>query len=223
MDQKVFCSICGKENEPGAKFCVFCGSKVNIPGAQQTEPVVEAAAEPSVEAAVEPSVEPAAEPVVEVTETVESTATEQTKAVEQTTAVNNTYSQNVAQNVATTTTGAQQYYYTENSVTDNGYKGVAIASLICGIVSLLCCCCGGFNFLVAIAAVVLGIVALVKKFSGKGMAIAGIVCGGIAVLLTLIVMITSASSASILSEVFGPEFEDTLEEIYDDMGMDYDF
>lgn len=190
MEQKVFCSNCGKENEPGAKFCVFCGSQVIDSAVQQEEPIAEAVTEPA-EAGV----------------------------------ANDTYSQPVA----TATAQPQQYYSTESLKEDNGYKGVAIASLICGIVALLCCpiscvsCCGGFNILVAIAAVVLGIIALVKKFTGKGLAIAGIVCGGIAVVGIIIMLITGASSASAMSDILGSDFEDALEEIYDDMGMDYDF
>lgn len=197
MEQKVFCSNCGKENEPGAKFCVFCGSQVIASEVQQEEPIVEAVTDPA-----ETVAEPAEAGVA-----------------------NDTYSQPVA----TATVQPQQYYSTESLKEDNGYKGVAIASLICGIVALLCCplscasCCGGFNILVAIAAVVLGIIALVKKFTGKGLAIAGIVCGGIAVVGTIIMLIAGASSASAMTDILGSDFEDALEEIYDDMGMDYDF
>lgn len=54
--------------------------------------------------------------------------------------------------------------------TDPG-KGMAIASLVCGLVSLLCC--GG---IVAILAVVFGIIAK-KKGSTSGMATAGLILG----------------------------------------------
>lgn len=195
MEQKIFCSNCGKENEPGAKFCVFCGSQVIASVVQQEEPIVEAVTDPA---------ETVAEPA-------------------EAGGANDTYSQTVA----TATAQPQQYYSTESLKEDNGYKGVAIASLICGIVALLCCwcasCCGGFNILVAIAAVVLGIIALVKKFTGKGLAIAGIVCGGIAVVGTIIMLIAGNSLANAVYDITGADFEDALEEIYDDMGMDYDF
>lgn len=61
-----------------------------------------------------------------------------------------------------------------------GGKGMAIASLILGILSLLCCCIG-FPF--AIVGLILAIISLVKGKDGKGLAIAGlitsIVCLGI--------------------------------------------
>ena len=58
-------------------------------------------------------------------------------------------------------------------------KGMAIGSMVCGILSLVCCCFDYLSVILAIVALVLGIIVLVKKQGGKGMAIAGIVCGGI--------------------------------------------
>jgi hypothetical protein len=64
---------------------------------------------------------------------------------------------------------------------------MAIASFVCGLLSiLLCCCCGGFPF--NILGVVFGIIGLnqIKSDptqSGKGMAIAGIILGGFSLLM----------------------------------------
>lgn len=66
-----------------------------------------------------------------------------------------------------------------------GNIGLAIASMVCGIVSIVCCCMWLFSLMLAIAAIVLGIIALNKKYDGKGMAIAGIITGGIGFLLSL--------------------------------------
>ena len=61
----------------------------------------------------------------------------------------------------------------------------SILSLICGIVSILCCCSFIFSLIVGIAAVVFGIITLKNGYDGIGMAIAGIITGGIAVVIIL--------------------------------------
>ena len=71
------------------------------------------------------------------------------------------------------------YDYTQ----ENGYvepvktgnSGVAIAALICGIVSLISCC--NLFYIFSIAAIVLGIIGLCQTNRPKGMAIAGLVMG----------------------------------------------
>jgi hypothetical protein len=67
---------------------------------------------------------------------------------------------------------------------------LATISLVCGIVSLpASCCCGIFALPASIGAVVCGIVALGKinksqgTIGGRGLAIAGIVCGSVGALL----------------------------------------
>ncbi|MBU0469754.1 MAG: DUF4190 domain-containing protein [Candidatus Omnitrophica bacterium] len=72
--------------------------------------------------------------------------------------------------------------------------GIAIASLVCGcffIIPLL-------GFLLSVAAIVLGIVALVKinknqeMYQGKGLAISGIVLGGLGILILPIIALLAA-------------------------------
>ena len=70
-------------------------------------------------------------------------------------------------------------------------NGMAIASLICGILTLvLGFCCGFVGLLPGIAALVTGYLGLKKADelggSGKGMAIAGMVLGGIGLVISLI-------------------------------------
>ena len=54
-------------------------------------------------------------------------------------------------------------------------KGLAIASLVFGILSLIGFCCCGLNLLAAPLALIFGIIALATKRAGTGMAVAGIV------------------------------------------------
>lgn len=77
-----------------------------------------------------------------------------------------------------------------------GQQNLAVTSMVLGIVSMTIGWCCYFGVLTGPIAVVLGIVALnqiksdPKRYSGKGMAIAGIVTGGLYfVLLALIVLV----------------------------------
>jgi len=66
-----------------------------------------------------------------------------------------------------------------------GSNVLAIVSLVCGLVSLLCGC--GLTFLPGVAAIVCGGISLGKKQDGKGMAVAGLILGIISVILGIIV------------------------------------
>ena len=131
---------------------------------------------------------------------------------------------------------AQTYYSVpEEPKKEGGYIGVAIASLVCGILSLLCCpfaccgsCCGGPNVLLAIASIVLGIIALVKAFDGKGMAITGLVCGGIALVGMIFAFALPASfTRGLMTGILGEEYNignmDELDDLMDDFGVYYNF
>ena len=71
-------------------------------------------------------------------------------------------------------------------------KGLAIAAMVVGIISLLLSPTIFVGVIGGIVAVVLGIVAL-KKAQPKGMSIAGIVTGGIAILASVVLFIASAA------------------------------
>lgn len=86
-----------------------------------------------------------------------------------------------------------------------GNSGFAIASMICGIVSVLCCCLTWVSLVLGVGAVVLGIIALKNKYDGKGMAIAGIITGGIGIFIWLIVILVSGSG---FFKTFTEEFYD---------------
>lgn len=60
---------------------------------------------------------------------------------------------------------------------NNGGSGLAIASMVLGIVALVMACCFWFiSGPCAVVGVILGAVSLAGQKPGKGMAIAGVVC-----------------------------------------------
>jgi hypothetical protein len=66
-------------------------------------------------------------------------------------------------------------------------KGLAIASMVCGIIALLFgCCLWRIGWILSILAIVFGAVSMTNKQGGKGMAIAGIVCGVLSLLPTIL-------------------------------------
>ncbi len=78
-------------------------------------------------------------------------------------------------------------------------SGMAIGSLVCGIISLVItvpgCCCSPIWMLsgiLGLVAVILGIFAIQecnRGKGGKGMAIAGLACGGIGLAFTLLLFV----------------------------------
>ncbi|MBQ8878680.1 MAG: DUF4190 domain-containing protein [Lachnospiraceae bacterium] len=88
----------------------------------------------------------------------------------------------------------QGYEMPTISTTGNGNMGCSIAAMVCGIVSLVCCCFWYFSILLAIAAIVLGIISIKKAYDGKGMAIAGLITGGITIFALIVLLILSGAS-----------------------------
>jgi hypothetical protein len=83
----------------------------------------------------------------------------------------------------------------ENST--NGGSGLAIASMVLGIVALVFSCC--FVYLsipCAIIGLILGAVSISGKKGGKGMAIAGVVCSIVSLIPSVIVILTGAALMS---------------------------
>ena len=79
--------------------------------------------------------------------------------------------------------------YTDPVVPDNS-KGFAIASLVCGILSVTCCCGG---WLPSILAVIFGIISKNRKKENNGMALAGIILGAIGIIFGIILIILAAT------------------------------
>ena len=79
-----------------------------------------------------------------------------------------------------------------------GSQGLAIASMVVGILSILIICWQpAVGIIAAIVAIVLGIVHNVKNGS-SGMAIAGIVCGSVALVLFVILLILFVAGIALL-------------------------
>lgn len=85
-------------------------------------------------------------------------------------------------------------------------KGLAIASMVIGIVSLVLCALAVLGIVGGLAAIALGIVALVKKQS-TGMSVTGLVTGGIALLASIGILIGSAMVFNSLSNYTPPTIE----------------
>lgn len=66
-------------------------------------------------------------------------------------------------------------------------KGLSIAALVVGILANICCCTGPVAFVMGVAAIIMGAIGQGK--GGKGMAIAGIVLGGISIFSSIVYMI----------------------------------
>lgn len=76
-------------------------------------------------------------------------------------------------------------------------NGLAIASLVCGIIALpATCCCSALSLPLGIAAAVMGGIAMSKANAqpeiyggGKGMAIGGLVCGILSILTAIVFLV----------------------------------
>ena len=89
-------------------------------------------------------------------------------------------------------------------------QGFGIASMVLGIVSLvLFCSC--VNILLAIAAIIFGIIQLATPGSKKGMAIAGLITSALSILLFIIFSVTFAISTD-FQEGFQQGFQNGLRE-----------
>lgn len=202
------CKNCGAPIEEGMKFCINCGSavepetKVDLsnPYAEGT-PVYsgETAKEDVAEAATEKSVteEPATE------------AVEEEKA------------EFVTEEVPPYEEPMETYMGTVDlEPAIEGSKGLAIAAMVCGILSLVCCCTVYLGFMLAIVAVVLGIISMSKKdLGGKGMALAGIITGACGLLIGIISIIISATISNAVDsfDFSSPEeIEEFIEQFVDE-------
>ena len=88
----------------------------------------------------------------------------------------------------------QQPVYNPQVMNQKKTPAFAITSMCCGIASIVLCCFGIFGLASGICAIVFGILSMKKEApNGKGMALAGLICGGIGTLLTLIVWISSCA------------------------------
>ena len=77
----------------------------------------------------------------------------------------------------------------------NGSRGLAIASMVLGIVSMGLCWCWVLTWTMfisiacAITGLILGIISLKKRQGGKGMAITGVILSGAGIILGIIIIV----------------------------------
>ena len=93
-------------------------------------------------------------------------------------------SPNPLQTVVSAQPAQNTIYIQQSSAPSNPTSGLAIASMVLGILSLVVSCFG-------VVGIICGILAVI--FGGKGMAIAGLVCGIIALIPSIIVISTVGS------------------------------
>ena len=126
-----------------------------------------------------------------------------------------------------------QQPYRQPPKTGNNYFGIASLSL--GIISILCFCTF-FNVLVAIAAIILGIVQLASERenrklgipgkSGKGLAWGGIICGIVSIILlivTCVILFTSTEFRKTFEEEYQKAYERQYQQTQDDDNSLEDF
>ena len=83
----------------------------------------------------------------------------------------------------------QNAYYFDPYETKKGSKKFAIISLVCGILSIPCSMGICIGALLPVAAILLGLISFKKQENAFEMAIAGIICGGVGLLISFVVLI----------------------------------
>lgn len=102
-------------------------------------------------------------------------------------------------------------YENASSGDDSTGKILAIVSLVCGILSLICCCSMCCNIPFSVIAVVCGIISCRMSDEYKAMAIVGIVLGGVAIGLGVV--------TAILESTFNL-FTDVVDNVTNGMNID---
>ena len=177
------CGNCREQLEQGASFCGNCGQKIALapgPGAQTAgfiqgqDVALSESSAPSL--AMNPSSYPQHEE--RVAGVVDQPA--QTGPVQ----LSQPNSQSIPGPIVAPDPAGQSAYATPVAHGQGGTNGLAVTSLVLSIIGFLT----GFIFIgivLDIIAIILGIIGM-RKSTGKGMAIAGVVIGAIGLLLTLL-------------------------------------
>ena len=192
-ERTIFCTECGSENNGSAKFCSNCGAKLEQPAGNDLSGNAQTGSENVYAEGIFSGTDNAAS-YEKVTDAEEI----KPKSVPVQDEIHINYGQADNDQNASAYSGSVN----EKPEGQGGYIGVSIASLVCGILAIICCCATTFSVLLSIAAIVLGIITIVKKYDGKGMAIAGIATGGVAVVLTIFAFVSMFATGA-YSELMG--------------------
>ena len=139
----------------------------------------------------------------------------------------------------------QNYNYVQYEPENNGEKkskGLAVASMVIGIVMFVLGCCA-FSFIavftssyamlvpavISLLGVILGIMSLVNKLAGKGMAIAGIILNVLSFFACLYMLVSFITLNSSVEEASGYTIQELIQAVssgemtqeeYEDILMD---
>lgn len=180
----IYCSRCGNANPSTFKFCSNCGEKLE----QKQEDILKQPQDTAPEQV---------QPEPPVFERADAEVVSEGKVPFTQDELNIHYgAEEKAERVSESAVYNVQYHplppvTEQSSQSAGGSIGFSIASMICGIISILCCFLAWFSLVLAIAAIILGVIALKYKYDGKGMAIAGIITGGIGIFIWLIVALAA--------------------------------
>ena len=126
----------------------------------------------------------------------------------------NEYSEPTAAESFQTAQEAFDSTYTEYDPTpQNEGKAFGIVSLVCGIVSLPFICCTYLGLIIAVTSIVFGILSITKKEDAKGMAIAGIICSSVSIVIIVISLIVFASLKSSDYSIMTEQLENVIENL----------
>ena len=183
-EKKLYCTQCGNQNDASSKFCSNCGAKLEQPdlwaegeGSKREEGLFSGGESGSFFEKITDAEEEKPAPIPEIQINYGSSQQSYDSG-----SYNNSGSYDSGNSGANSYYNSGQPYYTDPAAEKPG------------IISLLCCCLGLFSAILAIAAIVLGIITLCFKYDGKGMAIAGIATGGVAVVIVIASLIISGTS-----------------------------
>ncbi len=95
--------------------------------------------------------------------------------------------------------------------------GYAIAGMVLGIVSIVCCCSPFVGGVTGVLGLIFSIMVLVQKKPGKGMAIAGVICAAIGLILMVSMLVANNSMMDYINSQGG------MENILRDLDTDGDF
>lgn len=188
----VYCAQCGSENDGMSKFCGNCGAELQASATQEQANQTGGALSSG---ETVPVYEKVTDAEVQKPEPILAQDGEKSNPYSGSETQNNNGGINAYTNPYYDAQSPQYYSSNQNEIKQEGGKnGFSIASMVCGILSLTCCCASIFGLILAVAAVVLGIIALRNKYDGKGMAIAGIITGGIGFLISGIMLLFVGAS-----------------------------
>ncbi len=107
----------------------------------------------------------------------------------------------------------QQNLARMHSQSTEGASGFAIAGMVCGILSIVCCCAWYISIILSILGLVFSIMVLVRKLPGRSLAIAGVICASIGLVLTIGMLIFALSVNRGLSSMSPAEWRSLIESI----------